>query len=320
MESTTSASHLVRLLGTRNRDCADERSSRSLASTTTSATSPAARPSETLAGRCWASFRLSRMTASGQEDCGCASGSHGSGIAGRGHFSRPPACAAWPARRVPPNSRAPSPLLGRPPRGAAPRVAALRATARPHGTWRQVNHVEMGTFEWVNWFNTERIHEAIDDLTPVEAESSATLTTPPSPRPDDSPNRVSGHPRATHGASCFADAQCARPLASPSMPFRTCSTSRCCESRARTDTVEWPAGPHSMPSCVQKPSCRCSRVTAGARTRIPDPNCDYRWACNAALDQPSGASARDIQFGSRLTILSSRSAKRTVSAANVGSS
>ncbi len=41
---------------------------------------------------------------------------------------------------------------------------------RPDGPWRDVNHVEKGTFEWVTWFNTERTHEAIDDLTPIEAE------------------------------------------------------------------------------------------------------------------------------------------------------
>jgi transposase InsO family protein len=41
---------------------------------------------------------------------------------------------------------------------------------RPDGPWRDVNHVEKGTFEWVTWFNTERTREAIDDLTPIEAE------------------------------------------------------------------------------------------------------------------------------------------------------
>jgi transposase InsO family protein len=41
---------------------------------------------------------------------------------------------------------------------------------KPDGPWRDVNHVEAGTFEWVTWFNTERPHESIDDLTPLEAE------------------------------------------------------------------------------------------------------------------------------------------------------
>ena len=41
---------------------------------------------------------------------------------------------------------------------------------RPEGPWRDVDHVELGTLEWVDWFNTERPHESIDDLTPIQAE------------------------------------------------------------------------------------------------------------------------------------------------------
>ena len=39
-----------------------------------------------------------------------------------------------------------------------------------HGPWRDRDHVEAGTLDWVEWFNTERPHESIDDLTPVAAE------------------------------------------------------------------------------------------------------------------------------------------------------
>ncbi len=28
----------------------------------------------------------------------------------------------------------------------------------------------MATLDWVHWFNTERTHESIDDLTPIELE------------------------------------------------------------------------------------------------------------------------------------------------------
>ncbi len=35
---------------------------------------------------------------------------------------------------------------------------------------RDVEHVELATMEWVDWFNTERLHESIDDLTPIQAE------------------------------------------------------------------------------------------------------------------------------------------------------
>ena len=39
-----------------------------------------------------------------------------------------------------------------------------------HGPWRDVNHVEVATFEWVDFFNTERSHEHLDDLTPALVE------------------------------------------------------------------------------------------------------------------------------------------------------
>ena len=39
-----------------------------------------------------------------------------------------------------------------------------------HGPWRNKEHVEIETLEWVHWFNTERTHESIVDLTPVQVE------------------------------------------------------------------------------------------------------------------------------------------------------
>jgi putative transposase len=39
-----------------------------------------------------------------------------------------------------------------------------------HGPWRDRDHVEIATLEWVDWFNTERPHESIDDFTPIQAE------------------------------------------------------------------------------------------------------------------------------------------------------
>jgi putative transposase len=39
-----------------------------------------------------------------------------------------------------------------------------------HGPWRDTEHVEIQTLEWAHWFNTERTHESIDDLTPVQVE------------------------------------------------------------------------------------------------------------------------------------------------------
>jgi putative transposase len=40
----------------------------------------------------------------------------------------------------------------------------------PEGPWESVEDVEINTLEWVHWFNTERPHESIDDLTPIQAE------------------------------------------------------------------------------------------------------------------------------------------------------
>lgn len=38
------------------------------------------------------------------------------------------------------------------------------------GAWRDFAHVEAATAEWVSWFNSDRIHGTLDDLTPSEVE------------------------------------------------------------------------------------------------------------------------------------------------------
>ena len=40
----------------------------------------------------------------------------------------------------------------------------------PHGPWHNRDHLEPAVLDWVTWFNNERPHESIDDLTPVAAE------------------------------------------------------------------------------------------------------------------------------------------------------
>jgi putative transposase len=40
----------------------------------------------------------------------------------------------------------------------------------PHGPWRDRDHLEAAVLDWVDWFNTERPHKSIDDLTPVTVE------------------------------------------------------------------------------------------------------------------------------------------------------
>ncbi len=41
---------------------------------------------------------------------------------------------------------------------------------RRQGLWRDVDQVELATAEWVEWFNTERPHNELDDFTPAEVE------------------------------------------------------------------------------------------------------------------------------------------------------
>lgn len=41
---------------------------------------------------------------------------------------------------------------------------------RRQGPWRDADHIEVETAQWIQWFNTERPHEYLDDLTPDQAE------------------------------------------------------------------------------------------------------------------------------------------------------
>ena len=52
---------------------------------------------------------------------------------------------------------------------------------RPEGPWRDVDHVEIETLNGSHWFNTERPHESIDDLTPARRASSLRCKKPPRP-------------------------------------------------------------------------------------------------------------------------------------------
>ena len=40
-----------------------------------------------------------------------------------------------------------------------------------HGPWRDLAEIEVATFEWVDFFNNDRPHEYLDDLTPSQAEA-----------------------------------------------------------------------------------------------------------------------------------------------------
>ncbi|MBC7279765.1 MAG: transposase [Nocardioides sp.] len=41
---------------------------------------------------------------------------------------------------------------------------------RPEGPWRGLEHVEIETLNWVDWFNHDRPHESVQDLPPVTVE------------------------------------------------------------------------------------------------------------------------------------------------------
>jgi putative transposase len=40
---------------------------------------------------------------------------------------------------------------------------------RPEAPWRGVEHVDLETLTWGDFFNKERLHEALADLTPIAA-------------------------------------------------------------------------------------------------------------------------------------------------------
>jgi putative transposase len=41
---------------------------------------------------------------------------------------------------------------------------------RRHGPWRGLDHVELASLEWVDWFNNRRLHSACGNVPPVEYE------------------------------------------------------------------------------------------------------------------------------------------------------
>ena len=43
---------------------------------------------------------------------------------------------------------------------------------RPDGPFRTVDELELATLSWVHWFNTERLHSALDYATPIEHEAA----------------------------------------------------------------------------------------------------------------------------------------------------
>ncbi len=43
---------------------------------------------------------------------------------------------------------------------------------RQQGPWKSVDDVELATLSWVTWFNTVRLHGALNDIPPTEYEAA----------------------------------------------------------------------------------------------------------------------------------------------------
>jgi putative transposase len=44
---------------------------------------------------------------------------------------------------------------------------------RKSGPWRSLEHVELATAEWVDWWNNRRLHDAIGDVPPAQFEADS---------------------------------------------------------------------------------------------------------------------------------------------------
>jgi putative transposase len=52
---------------------------------------------------------------------------------------------------------------------------------RRHGPWRTLEHVELETLKWVDWYNRERLHSWCGDIPPIEHETNYYAAPKPSP-------------------------------------------------------------------------------------------------------------------------------------------
>jgi len=46
-----------------------------------------------------------------------------------------------------------------------------RELIRRQGPWHNVEHVELATLGWVEWFNNRRLHSELGDIPPAEFEA-----------------------------------------------------------------------------------------------------------------------------------------------------
>ncbi|MGH9154835.1 MAG: hypothetical protein ACRD1K_03035 [Acidimicrobiales bacterium] len=53
-----------------------------------------------------------------------------------------------------------------------PHASAAASSDQNGGPWRGLDDLEIATCGWVSWFNEERIHGELNDLTPAEVEDA----------------------------------------------------------------------------------------------------------------------------------------------------
>ncbi|MFC5198167.1 integrase core domain-containing protein [Streptomyces kaempferi] len=65
------------------------------------------------------------------------------------------------------------PRRGRVPRAPRPSTARFKAEIIEHQSlWRDVDEIERAVFQWVAWYNAERLHSALGHVPPDEYEQA----------------------------------------------------------------------------------------------------------------------------------------------------
>ncbi len=76
-------------------------------------------------------------------------------------------------RSAPSRTATTTPWPNQPTLSTRPSCTATPATlAANGGAWKGLDDLEVATAGWVAWFNTERLHGALDDRTPAEVEAA----------------------------------------------------------------------------------------------------------------------------------------------------
>ena len=82
-------------------------------------------------------------------------------------------------------------------------VATYKTELVDGRTFPSYEHAEHETLSWIGFYNTERLHESLDDIPPVEYEEAYNrliyiITKPTTLEPCQPGNRASNKPRTNH--------------------------------------------------------------------------------------------------------------------------